>query len=48
MSTALTASQKRHLRSLAHVLKPVILVGGLLCITAKICAKAEDHDHQQR
>ena len=28
MSTALTASQKRHLRSLAHVLKPVILVGG--------------------
>jgi RNA-binding protein len=28
MPTVLTASQKRHLRGLAHVLKPVILVGG--------------------
>jgi RNA-binding protein len=28
MPVALTASQKRHLRSLAHALKPVILVGG--------------------
>jgi RNA-binding protein len=28
MSTTLTSAQKRHLRSLAHVLKPVIMIGG--------------------
>jgi RNA-binding protein len=28
MPTTLTAAQKRHLRSLAHVLKPVVLIGG--------------------
>lgn len=28
MSQTLTAAQKRHLRGLAHALKPVIMVGG--------------------